>query len=199
MFRDKEHIRLMLFVLITILFCACSSKSSYELKAFIFDGVPKYEVYSPIYQDSIHNLDSLLVINNNNELDNTKNNNKGETVSFHEPYLERKCSECHNMQNAKISLLSSSKLCYKCHDDFNDDYKVLHGPVASGDCLVCHSPHRAKHKYLLVKSIQTLCLNCHDLDVLGGKNEHKDIIRTTCLECHNPHGGDTNMILIKKK
>ncbi|MCF6307582.1 MAG: hypothetical protein L3J09_06480 [Flavobacteriaceae bacterium] len=181
------------------MFCACSSKSSYQIKSFIFDGVPKYEVYSPIYQDSLSNVDSLLSEKNNKVFVNNRRTNEKISVSIHEPYRERKCSECHNMQNTKNPLKSSDKLCYKCHDNFNTSYLILHGPVASGDCLVCHSPHRAKYKNLLVRSVQNLCLNCHDLDVLGDNNEHKDISKTTCLKCHNPHGGDSNMFLIKNK
>ena len=194
----KYIIRYILFTLIVILIYSCSSKSSYQLKHFIFDGVPKYEEYTPIYQDSLRNIDSLTLLSDIELINNTPISNEKVSISIHEPYKERKCSECHNMQNTKSLLISSSDLCYKCHDNLNSTYSVLHGPVASGDCLVCHSPHRAKYKNLLIKSAQSLCLNCHDLDVLGDNNEHKDINNTSCLTCHDPHGGDTNMFLVNK-
>jgi predicted CXXCH cytochrome family protein len=87
------------------------------------------------------------------------------------------------------------ELCYQCHEDFSTRFKVLHGPVAGGQCSVCHSPHMSLNADLLVRTGQSQCLHCHESGEIFKTAVHQDNKETNCTECHNPHGGEDRNIL----
>jgi len=72
-----------------------------------------------------------------------------------------------------------------------------HGPVAAGECLVCHSAHQSDHKGLLADSRTSLCLGCH-VDVENSMKDavavHKPVAEQ-CAGCHDPHGGNSEFFL----
>ena len=51
-------------------------------------------------------------------------------------------------------------LCYGCHDRI-DEKRYVHGPLAVGDCLVCHDPHRGYGAAHLREEQAPLCGKCH--------------------------------------
>ncbi len=74
------------------------------------------------------------------------------------------CTTCHVVQQKKnatfINLVSPAKeLCFSCHVKSTE--KVLHGPYAQGNCIVCHSPHSSDWPNQLLVPAQDLCLGCH--------------------------------------
>lgn len=178
---------LVFFTICFLLFGSCTPKQSYKLKSFLFDGVPApAEVGSKA--DSLIQGDSL-------KIDNLVPATTKVEMKLHPPYQARECADCHNRNQMGKLRLALPDLCYECHENFNDMYPILHGPVASGYCTECHNPHQSKFDDLLTRPGQELCLSCHDpASILEGKI-HKGIDNTNCTECHNPHGGDNNFML----
>jgi len=80
----------------------------------------------------------------------------GEAVSTHGPFEMGVCEACHKIA-AKSGgvgqpgpvMKKTNALCFDCHDDYAKPMKGH--PSPSDSCLVCHSPHNAKKKKLLVR------------------------------------------------
>jgi len=116
----------------------------------------------------------------------------------HDAYKERKCGNCHDAERVRNLVEPMPKLCYGCHDDFSQKYQELHGPVASGNCTDCHSPHYARFKYLLNQKGRELCFHCHDISDLKPREGHELTGKKECTQCHDSHGGKDKMFLIKQ-
>jgi len=171
----------------------CSPKFNYEVKSFLFDGVPKpYNVEVTILKDSLIND-----IKTNNELPTKSIPNVVSVNEFnlHPPYQDRKCSTCHNSDSMGKTRLPIPQLCNECHEDYTKKHDIIHGPVSSGSCTKCHEPHKSKLKKLLVKDGQDLCFNCHNATRLIEETIHTKIGSTSCITCHNPHGGSNSLLL----
>lgn len=111
-------------------------------------------------------------------------------VSHHKPFVEDKCSACHNNLNVLIdsSAMDASR-CITCHKNVPRQYKVMHGPVDAGACLWCHSPHESPQPALLREPAPKLCLQCHEPNQLPAKVPEHKTVRQSCLDCHMAHGG----------
>jgi predicted CXXCH cytochrome family protein len=88
---------------------------------------------------------------------------------------------------------TESALCYKCHDRL-DTQTWVHGPVAVGECIICHDdyhgPNSAKD---LARKSQRTCFNCHDKNRLG---QHVEQMNSgNCADCHNPHSSSDHRLL----
>ena len=175
------------FIIISVVFvAACSPETRYKVLSFVFDGVPDQDFLGNIaLNDSIYQVDSteILVI--------AKNQNIQKNY-IHQPYLEKDCKSCHD--NTK-GLVAQPELCYTCHENFEDDYKIIHGPVAGGYCTSCHDPHKSKITSLLKRENEALCSHCHDPIQLASNDLHSIIEITNCTECHNPHGEENTFLL----
>tara|TARA_R110001583_G_scaffold114876_3_gene265340 strand:- start:3594 stop:4175 length:582 start_codon:yes stop_codon:yes gene_type:complete len=188
----NRYINYLLFIIAISLFWTCSPELGYGVKSFLFDGVPTpHKVEISVVNDSLQKFDDST---NKNALTSTRND-----FYLHEPYKDKDCFSCHDENNKGKLIREPLQLCNECHDDFNKTYEVLHGPVASGNCIACHNPHKSKLKNLLVNSEQGLCLDCHNMTLIFEDKTHKDIEDTSCLECHNTHGGRDNNFLINKQ
>ena len=123
-----------------------------------------------------------------------------------EPSAERAATS-RDPEAAKSSRLRlpPDRLCGACHDDLDAlalaEPKVsLLGPVAMGDCLVCHDPHKSDERYLLRKSpVSDLCHACHNpaetkrLHLSGYGSQH------ACTACHSPHAADLPRLLLEER
>src|SRR5262245_10971087 len=49
-----------------------------------------------------------------------------------------------------------------CHRSFEPPPRLVHGPVAAGDCNICHVPHSSVEPYLVSMPAPRLCTGCHD-------------------------------------
>lgn len=118
---------------------------------------------------------------------------------LHEPL--KSCIDCHG---DKLDVNSSDKpalvapvpqLCYSCHKEYaaTDDWK--HGPVATGECLVCHERHQAEHKPLLIESVPELCYHCHEPKLLTTVAHHTEKAYGRCGDCHEAHASPGRMLL----
>jgi predicted CXXCH cytochrome family protein len=87
------------------------------------------------------------------------------------------------------------QLCYKCHDPTVAEDGWVHGPVAAGDCLMCHEPHKTKNRFLLTKTAPSLCYECHEPEAVHLVEHHAEEAYAKCGECHEGHAGATRTLL----
>jgi len=78
-----------------------------------------------------------------------------------------------------------------CHRVLDPTPRLVHGPVATGDCLICHLPHSSVASHLVAAPAPRLCAGCHDrlytCPAVSAPN-------SDCLTCHEPHGGARNFL-----
>lgn len=181
--------RFFVFLIIIILFWSCSTNTQYQILSFFFDGVPNPQDTTKI--ESLANTADTL--KKNSPL--TVSRVRKPIYNLHSPYQDRSCSDCHNTEGSNRLVVKEPDLCYECHDDFNDEFDFLHGPVASGYCTACHNPHMSKNEKLLNYSKRDLCIFCHEQKQVFLNDVHEGIELSECLDCHNPHGGEDKYIL----
>ena len=56
---------------------------------------------------------------------------------------------------------SASDVCFQCHKKSAFEKKIVHQPLAKGQCTACHNPHVAAHEGLLKENVVDLCFSCH--------------------------------------
>jgi predicted CXXCH cytochrome family protein len=159
-----------------------------------------------------------------------------ECAKCHAPLFEKKmvhrparkaCDSCHVAMDAasphqvrgkvaKGLAMEPGAQCLTCHEDELGTAKVVHAPVASGNCLSCHDPHAADHAGLLKREPAAICLTCHTdvqkkphviVGLSGGghplgdaakSKETADPLRPgkkfSCVSCHEPHRSDLPML-----
>jgi predicted CXXCH cytochrome family protein len=167
---------------------SCSSSSTNNALTFLFDGVPSKDTLKSVNGQDVKS----------DSLSNTNQNNNRPIVQIfvlHDPYKEKMCESCHDINVSFKKIIDLPELCYQCHEDFKSTYKNLHYPIEAGECNSCHHPHQAKLTKLLLKTVRELCVECHDLDELIAGGVHSGIGEMECTECHNPHGSNDNSLL----
>jgi len=87
-----------------------------------------------------------------------------------------------------------------CHMNYGSA-ALVHGPVAVGDCQVCHQATGVAHPgpspaFQLKKTGARLCEQCHPNPAAGKAHSHAPVIEGKCLACHDPHGAVNPMLLI---
>ncbi|MCD4736823.1 MAG: hypothetical protein K8R53_12325 [Bacteroidales bacterium] len=176
-------------IAVFLLLAACSVQKNYPTLSFFFDGVPNPEIAK---QAAI--ADSLKAAAAANLSVNQKKR-AAPGFLFHQPYVEKKCSDCHNQGRMGTLNLPMPELCYQCHTNFGTYYLYEHGPAAGGFCSQCHHPHKSKKKKLLLQTGNELCFNCHDATQLFAGEFHDPDEKSNCLDCHNPHGSKNHSLL----
>lgn len=178
---------ILLFAVISLI--GCTSQTTSKVLSTLFDGVPDTSSAQVIQGDTLASDPSVA-----SGVPQRSLTLKPARV-FHPPYQEKLCDACHDMGNGNRLLEQQPALCYQCHEDFNDAFAFLHGPVASGFCTSCHSPHTSKNKKLVVRKEQKLCLYCHESADVSRNEIHEAIGDVNCIDCHNPHGGEEEYFL----
>ncbi len=164
------------------LLTACSPKSRVEVLSFFFDGVPREAsgtaesaadstAGTPALPDSLLSLAPAAP-----------------PYYYHKPYLEKRCTSCHDSTSVGDLLRPEPDLCYTCHEDFRPKFKALHGPVDAGYCIVCHQPHMSKNPGLLSAGKNEHCFPCHITYEVRQPEDHVEIGDKLCVKCHDPHG-----------
>jgi len=78
-----------------------------------------------------------------------------------------------------------------CHRILDPSPRLVHGPVAAGDCLTCHLPHSSLAPHLVSAPAPRLCAGCHDRLYTCPAASAPD---SDCTTCHEPHGGARNFL-----
>jgi len=94
-----------------------------------------------------------------------------------------------------------------CHTEFKEKHLVTHGPIKTGECMVCHfesnkdrpanpaNKEQAHQKLtkMTPPNVVAICTTCHDeiKEALEDpKAPHHKIGEKGCTFCHNPHRSD---------
>jgi predicted CXXCH cytochrome family protein len=166
--------------------CSPSGKS---LLTFFFDGVPESDSTRVELQRShAFPADSANLVADDPE-------EEAQTLFIHYPYEEKECGACHDPEALGSMIEPQPGLCYTCHEDLNDKFQYLHGPVAGGYCTSCHDPHMSEQAKLLRLTGEELCFYCHQAESVFRNEIHEGLEGMTCTDCHNPHGGEDRYIL----
>ncbi|MFQ5453990.1 MAG: cytochrome c3 family protein [Candidatus Zixiibacteriota bacterium] len=198
----------------SVIVTGCGGPKSKKILSFFFDGVDDNQIGydSTMIDSNLLSTGNKKAVERQKTLDSIMAKNEYE---MHPPYAEGECSSCHNVSNKKNStskgssmsfipsgegslsgwlVLPVEELCLQCHTDKSLEYAEennlnIHEPVASGECTICHHPHRSKYKpLLLAEKARTLCLSCHDEEIPQGAGDHPELEASDdCIECHNPH------------
>ena len=153
----------------------CSTSASrYKVVSFFFDGVPNPDA-------------SKLVV---------RQKSTGRPIYVHQPYAEQKCDSCHtSTQDIFARAMVPTERCLSCHPNVVAKYAKMHGPVASMECMQCHSGHQSLEPHLLKVASPKLCLNCHLPATLSVATAAHTDLTVSCIDCHSGHGGeDTRML-----
>ncbi len=186
----KNRKKLIILFLIILLSYSCSSSTNYQILSTFFDGVNDPNEKPKEKTDS-------LKVKQTVEFKTQKNNVIEKTYIYHPPFKNRLCKDCHNLELSNQLVLAVPNLCYKCHENYSQKNPSLHGPVAMGNCKVCHSPHFAENKFLLIRTGRNLCLHCHESTYVYENKHHFATDEYQCLDCHDPHSGKDRFLLTK--
>ncbi len=187
--------RRLLPVFLCLLLFGCSDQvTNHKILSTIFDGVPSLPPAAQMCDD--YYVQRLAAETAGQTLAEAENAAK-ENRSYHLPYSEKKCNDCHsNDKNQNDGLIvPKQELCFVCHTDFIHGSNV-HGPVAVGDCLACHLPHSSSHRALLIEDPDKICATCHQESRLAAAMHDRFTAKIiSCGECHDPHSGDARYFL----
>ena len=177
----------MLLVFLGIFFVSCDEVQRHEALTFFFDGVPPLQ--QEMFQEGLVDSNSLPP------------DHAGQKPAWYAHEPTKDCSNCHSKHkkrslSPKTYLIASiPNLCYNCHGDFTSSAKFVHGPVAVGQCIFCHNPHRSKIEHLLIAPEPGLCYLCHDIKTIELIAAHLPKQSSACTDCHNPHTSSTKALL----
>jgi predicted CXXCH cytochrome family protein len=168
----------------------CSRETRYKTLTFFFTGVPPLDnsdAPAQAVQGQQESGQTVLA----------EDIPKQELLPFkkHPPFAEGKCGACHNTANGNKLFTEPEKLCFRCHENFADEYHWVHGPAAVGSCNQCHEPHQSRNEHLLISRTQDICFKCHRRADILSQTYHMFGQETLCTDCHSPHGGSDRRLL----
>lgn len=178
---------LVILVCIGGLVLSCDQVKRHRALTFFFDGVPPLGQQGP--------AEGLL----DSDSQDVEPGGQKPAWYVHEP--QKDCANCHRktkrggFSTETYLVAPVPKLCYTCHADYSVSASFVHGPVAVGQCLFCHNPHRSKIQYLLKKPQPELCFLCHDVGMIELIPAHLAQQTSACTDCHYPHAGPTKALL----
>jgi predicted CXXCH cytochrome family protein len=189
LFRTRPiSIGLMLLIFFGIFVVSCDEVEHYKTLSFFFDGVP------PPTQEG---LQEELV---NANFQESAQKSPKQLWYVHEP--QKDCTLCHGRRrqqrgfSLQVRLTAPvPKLCYGCHADYTVSASFVHGPVAIGQCLFCHNPHKSKIEHLLKEPEPKLCYLCHDINTVELIPAHFKNQQFACTGCHNAHASPVKALL----
>ncbi len=108
-----------------------------------------------------------------------------------EKQYHSQCIGCHaaHASPTKCSADSIPGMCYECHESLAPAALKgwAHGPLAVGQCQLCHEPHETGNRYLLRERIPVLCYGCHEEKSVKSVRDHWRESYVDCSNCHEAH------------
>lgn len=196
--RTSSRVRVVCLAFLVATF-ACSPPQRHAVLDFVFDGVPPYKTpqersFEAMEAAQKEAEEAARVP------DRRKRAIRKLARFTHGPFAADECTRCHDLTTASgfrglsggaggtraASDLAEAgrlrmpvnELCVHCHSDFTDEAPGnedlwLHGPVASGWCVLCHQPHSSQYPSLLTHDpTARLCSRCHVREDLVETAEH---------------------------
>jgi predicted CXXCH cytochrome family protein len=174
-------------VILFLLLSSCGEVGRHQALTFFFDGVPPLPSEVSETEPSVPRNDKAPA------------SAPVENWHIHEPIKD--CTACHGNQprrgtSPKVQLVAQvPQLCYQCHKEHSASEGWVHGPAATGDCLLCHEPHKTRAESLLRKSVPELCYQCHEPQAVRAIKGHAEPSYGHCVDCHEGHAGETKSLL----
>ncbi len=170
-----------------LLLCSCDEVEHHRMLSFFFDGVPPLpgEANEPGFADTTA----------------AQAAGGSPTGGWHVHKPISNCTDCHGSRRQRTSsrqvqlVAEVPKLCHGCHREYAALPGWVHGPVAVGECLLCHEPHKARNEFLLVKPVPELCFDCHESQAIRLIEGHARDSYARCHDCHEGHVGATKNLL----
>ena len=159
--------------------CGCSPETQYKTLSFFFDGVPPPG-------------GATKESGTRGKAEGPGEEQKKNIFRGHGPYAAKLCEGCHVRGTNKL-IMPVEELCFTCHT-LDIRKKYVHGPLASGGCIVCHAPHGSNYAFYLVSEPRDFCLHCHDKKAVYSAEVHRDI-QEECTVCHDAHSSDVRYLL----
>ncbi|MFH1853202.1 MAG: cytochrome c3 family protein [Candidatus Neomarinimicrobiota bacterium] len=187
--------RSLLSLSVVLCLSACRDETTYRVLSFFFDGVPlPPSLVVALPADTTRTVSTVPLTGVTPGLART---NRAQVTWFlHEPYKGRNCNKCHQDQSGQSLLATRTDfVCRTCHEQFARPYAYIHGPVAVGQCLACHDPHRSRGKKLLTRNGDKICTFCHEKIDRERVTAHVLNENRVCIECHSPHFSDRSQFL----
>jgi predicted CXXCH cytochrome family protein len=155
----------------------CSDpQKRYEVLSFFFDGVP--DPNAPRAEER-------------------RTSSGGTRTVVHKPYADNQCNSCHlNTNDIFARAQVREDICLTCHVDIPTQHAVMHGPVVSNACQMCHSPHSSAVPHLLRKPAPAVCTQCHEPEGLKLMHTQPFDPKASCIDCHSGHGGSDHSLLL---
>jgi predicted CXXCH cytochrome family protein len=162
-----------------VLSAACAATTRHKVLSILFDGVPPLPGPAAGADATAAAGPSVAAV--------------PVAARDHGPYAARMCGACHESAATNVLVAPKDELCFRCHE-LRVDRRYVHGPIASGGCLVCHDPHGSRYRYLLVSDSDSFCFHCHDRAAVATVPGHEDV-ESGCTGCHDAHASDTKGLL----
>ncbi|HEY3306988.1 MAG TPA: cytochrome c3 family protein [Desulfuromonadaceae bacterium] len=185
--------KMLVACLLALLLPGCDTVGRHKLLSTIFDGVPSLPPPEQLCQEY---ADKQVA-----EVKDQLSGKKTVTAvteaakSQHAPYQDKKCNDCHDKRKQNGLVVPSTELCLVCHTGFIKG-PYVHGPVAVGDCLVCHLPHNSNFPALLKTEKNAICSTCHrEKRIATAMHDKLNAQRIGCTDCHDPHFGNAAFFL----
>lgn len=176
--------------LISCLVTGCNPVTRHKVISTIFDGVPSLPPAAELCRE--YHEQHLALERADAEKQAVT---ISQTIWTHAPYEEKKCDDCHDKTKEAGLVKPQRELCFICHEGFASGRHV-HGPVAVGECLACHLPHRGNFPALLKADKSKLCGTCHQESRLSpGLHDKVAAKNLDCADCHDPHSGKAQYFL----
>ncbi len=169
-----------------LLLASCDRKERHDTLSFFFDGVPppgEMPEGGPGGADLTEAIES----------------SRAGGWYVHEAVKD--CTQCHGARRRRTLSRQAQlvaevpQLCYNCHEEYAALEGWVHGPVATGECLICHEPHKTKHESLLLKPVPELCYQCHEVQTIHSIENHAKDSYARCIDCHAGHAAATKNLL----
>jgi predicted CXXCH cytochrome family protein len=182
---------LALTALASCCYLGCSPDTRYRVLSFFFDGVPRPgdEKAGSSGAEGKPGQEGAPPASPAGPL---------RPVSDHAPWRNRECFACHESESSLVAFSTGPGLCSKCHAEYVRPNLMdwVHGPVALGQCKLCHLPHKSDYPWLLTAPELDLCRRCHNDPDLMDWPFHKAGAGKSCTACHDPHMAGNRLLLV---
>ncbi len=178
---------LIIILLISFIILSCSAETRHRVLSSFFDGVPV-----PSSSKRGVKPDTLSV----KSKDVSRSRQDIVPVFSHPFYEDKECEPCHIGELGNELAEPANVLCFDCHEDFSQS-AYIHGPVAVGSCVSCHTPHKSNYPHLVLKKTGEVCACCHEYDqtIAFGHKKSEDM---ECTYCHDPHSSMDSKFFVSK-